>query len=510
MSDPFDPEDPEEEGPEPEGSEAAADDEADTEPHDPAALGLGEREPDDLGLGPEDAARLGVGEVDPFVEVDPDEPIDLDEHAEVEETLPAGPGPTAAGALDALLERSDALPSRDRLLTLLELLGRPDRAQPAIVVVASHGASSIARMVVALLGALGLTAGTLERTHLQDLAERSRIAAGLADRALLEEQAGELAPFLLEADDRHPEPVTRDEALAALAFARFADGPVDVAVVEAGPGGAADPASVVRAEVAVVGPLDDEDVASAAEVAGRAATVVRATLDEATAEAIDGAVVGDARRVVVGRDAALVQRDLALAGQQVVLRGVTDLVDEIYLALQGAHQAQHAVAALAAVEGFLGFAGGLDPEALREGFAGVRAPGRLEVVRRPEESTVVLDLADRAPRTRALARALEDEFAFRNQVIVAAPSAEADVAACLRPLLGAARHLVAVPAPGAADPERVAAAGRALGASVELAADATAALDLAGGVIGEQDAVVVAGVPAFVGQVRAALGLDPA
>lgn len=505
MTEPRDPSDPghEPDEPEPDESQEPALD-------DPAGLGLGERDPDGLDVTAAELEALGL-DPDALEDDDTDDAGGARTAGTVAGTPPAGAGPTAVGALDDLLDRPSERYDPERLRTLLELLGRPDQAQPAVVVCASHGASSLARMIAALLGALGLTAGTYETAHLQDPAERCRVAAELPDRPSLEASAAELAAYLAEADSRFPDPVSRDEALAALAFSRFADAPVDLAVVEAGDAGERGPAGFVRAEVVVVGPLEDDDATTAAALA-RDAPVVVETPAGGPAGATERDTPGDVgtRWVVVGRDAELAGRDLAVAGQHLSLQGVTGEVDDVYLALQGRHQADHAVAALAAVEGLLGFAGGLDPEVVREGFAAVRAPARLEVVRRPDAATVVLDLADRPARARALSRALDEEFAFDRRLLVAAPAASADVAATLQPLVGPGGHVVATPAAGAADPERVVAAAEALGARAETADDPAHALEAASRSAGATDAIVVAGVAALAGAIRAALGLAPA
>ena len=60
-----------------------------------------------------------------------------------------------------------------------------------------------------------------------------------------------------------------------------------------------------------------------------------------------------------------------------------------------------------------------DIEALRRAFASVRLPGRLEVVRRTDAASVLLDGARDAAGAAALATALTSEFAVRNRIGVA-------------------------------------------------------------------------------------------
>ena len=72
------------------------------------------------------------------------------------------------------------------------------------------------------------------------------------------------------------------------------------------------------------------------------------------------------------------------------LQGLRASYEELFLPLFGAHQAQNAALALAAVEAFLG-AEPLDAEVVAAAFADVRSPGRLEIIRR--SPTIVLDAA---------------------------------------------------------------------------------------------------------------------
>src|SRR5690606_19225322 len=93
--------------------------------------------------------------------------------------------------------------------------------------------------------------------------------------------------------------------------------------------------------------------------------------------------------------------------------------DEIFLPLHGAHQAQNAAVALAAVEAFLGAGAStrqLDPEVVREGFAAVTSPGRLERVR--TAPTILVDAAHNPHGMAATVAALQEEFAFRRLIAV--------------------------------------------------------------------------------------------
>jgi dihydrofolate synthase/folylpolyglutamate synthase len=449
------------------------------------------------------------------------------------ETAPSPAPEVYAEAIDRLFARQPnrMVPDLDRIRTLVELLGRPDQAYPAIQVTGTNGKTTTTHMIACLLGALGLSAGSYTSPHLQDVRERIRIATEPISRGAVVDGLDYLEPFLAEVDERHPEPVTFFEVLTALAFTQFADAPVDVGVFEVGMGGRWDATNLVRGEVALLNrvALDHPELGSAVEqvaeekagIVKEGATVVSAEQDPAVARIIaDVAAAKGGRLVVAGEDFDVVERVHAVGGQQLTLRGVTGDVDEVYLPLHGEHQARNAAAALAAVEAFLGFAGGIDGDVIREGFAAVRSPGRLEVVRRggasvdPEAAVapVVLDGAHNPAGMQALATALRDEFAHRNRVVVLGILGDKDVEAMVAELAEVADHVVATTAPSgrSADAERLVAAAEAVGISAETAEDVATAIDLATGLATGEDAVVVTGSLYTVGAARGALGLDPA
>ena len=129
-----------------------------------------------------------------------------------------------------------------------------------------------------------------------------------------------------------------------------------------------------------------------------------------------------------GSEFGVVHRDLAVGGQVLTLQGLGGVYDEVFLPLLGAHQAQNAALALAAVEAFLGAGKGrqLDRTLVREGFATVDSPGRLERVR--SAPTILLDGAHNPHGMAATVNALEEEFAFRQLVAVVAVLGDKDAA----------------------------------------------------------------------------------
>lgn len=391
------------------------------------------------------------------------------------------------------------------LATLLDLLASPESSAPVIAVLGRPGASSTAMMLASLLGALGLTTGALLSPHLQDPRERIRVAGSPLEAEELTARSAELAPVLAEVETRHARTLSVPASLAAVAAAHFADAPVDVVIVEVT---AATRVLVERAGPSVLAvPLPVRPAAAAQAADLLAAGTVAVCGSHATAATLAAPASRQAGRVVTAAEPA--SRRLAVGGQQLDLIGVTAGVSDVYVPLHGAHQAAHAALALSALEAFLGFAGGLDPAFLREGFAATRLPGRLEVVRRQRGATVLLDLADDGATGGALAAALAEEFAVRNRVVVVGADPQTAVGPLLQALLPAADHLILTPADPLRPVELTGARGvaRAAGVHAETAVDVAAALGLADGLAGEEDAVVVTGSAAAVGAARYALAL---
>jgi len=360
------------------------------------------------------------------------------------------PGPDGYAALQAeLLGRwpENAIdPSLSRISAIMDLLGAPQLAYPVIHVTGTNGKSSTARMIASLLRALGLRTGLYTSPHLVDMRERIEIDGEPISAHHFMEVAGDVAPFIATVDARAAEeggtPVTFFETMTAIAYAAFADAPVDVAVIEVGVGGTWDATSVCQPQVAVVTrvAMDHADILGdridliATEKSGIIKPGCFAVIAEQDPEAADvlQARIDDVGVPAAweGRAFAVVERTVAVGGQVLTLQGLAGTYDDVFVPLFGAHQSRNAAVALAATEAFVG--GGalaLDADSVREGFADVTSPGRLEVVRRGP--TVIIDAAHNPAGAAALADALSESFAFTHLVGVVA---DKDVTGILRAL----------------------------------------------------------------------------
>ncbi|MFF8815092.1 bifunctional tetrahydrofolate synthase/dihydrofolate synthase [Streptomyces pactum] len=332
-------------------------------------------------------------------------------------------------------------PSVERIEALLDILGSPQRAYPSIHITGTNGKTSTARMIESLLGAFELRTGRYTSPHVQSVTERISLDGAPISAERFVDTYRDIKPYIEMVDARQEYRLSFFEVLTAMAFAAFADAPVDIAVVEVGMGGTWDATNVIDGSVAVVTPiaLDHTDRLGttpeqiAVEKAGiikKDATAVLAQQPvDAASVLLRRAVEVDATVAREGLEFGVLSREVAVGGQLLTLRGLGGEYPEVFLPLHGAHQAHNAAVALAAVEAFFGIgsqhARTLDLDTVRRAFASVTSPGRLEVVRR--SPTVVLDAAHNPAGAQATAAAVTEAFGFSRLVGVVGASGDKDV-----------------------------------------------------------------------------------
>ncbi|SDH89315.1 dihydrofolate synthase / folylpolyglutamate synthase [Actinokineospora alba] len=374
--------------------------------------------------------------------------------------------------LDTRWPETKIEPSLDRISALLDVIAQPQLAYPVLHIAGTNGKSSTTRMVDALLTRIGLRTGRFTSPHLQSVTERISLDNEPISPERYVEVYRDLEPYIAMVDAKSDIKLSKFEILTAMAFAAFADAPVDAAVVEVGLGGSWDATNVADARIAVVCPIGIDHVdylgpdilGIAREKAGIIKPNSIALLAEQTNEVarvlIERATEVDAVVARQGLEFGVLERSVAIGGQMLKLQGLGGVYDEIFLPLHGAHQAANAALALAAVEAFFG-AGTerqLDVDAIREAFASVVIPGRLERLR--SSPTVFVDAAHNPHGAAALAAALEDEFGFRKLVGVLGVMADKDVTGILTALEPVLTEVVvtANSSPRAMDPEQLGAA----------------------------------------------------
>jgi folylpolyglutamate synthase/dihydropteroate synthase len=358
-------------------------------------------------------------------------------------------------------------PTLDRIAALISLLGDPQRAFEVVHVGGTNGKTSTTRMTESLLRERGLRTGRFTSPHLVSMRERICVDGVPLSAERFVELYEEITPYVRLVDEQQPAKLSFFEILTGMMFAAFADAPVDVAVIEVGLGGRWDATNVADGAVAVITPiamdhmqwLGDTIEKIAGEKAGiikPGATVIMAQQQVAAAEVLlEAAANAGATVAREGFEFGVLDRELAVGGQQLVLQGLKGTYADIFLPLFGAHQASNAACALAAVEAFAGVAeplsdehgpnedgaitlgpglssAGLDADLVREGFAKASSPGRLDILRR--SPTVIADAGHNPAGVAATMQALTETFNFDRIVGVVAVAEDKDVGGVLAEL----------------------------------------------------------------------------
>jgi dihydrofolate synthase/folylpolyglutamate synthase len=334
------------------------------------------------------------------------------------------------------------------LFRAMDVLGEPNKAFPIIHVTGTNGKTSTARMIEAGLRAHGLSTGRYTSPHLSKVTERISIDGAPVPDETFVRIWDEIRPYLQIVDDELTaagEPrLTYFECLTILGFAVFADQPVNVAVIEVGLGGITDATNVGDGQVSVITPisLDHTDLLgdTTEDIAYEKAGIIKpGGFLVSAAQPVDAAQVllDKAREVEVpfrfeGVEFGVESRTVAVGGQIVSIQGLAGRYPELMVPLHGAHQAQNAAVAVAALEAFFGGEKELDAEVLQEAFASVTSPGRLEVIR--TAPTIIVDAAHNPDGIRVSAEAIQEAFSFSKLVPVVGVLKEKDAEEILRQL----------------------------------------------------------------------------
>lgn len=365
---------------------------------------------------------------------------------------PAPPSQSETSAAMRQLERAiiarapehQVQPSLERLQLAMHILGDPQTTYRAIHITGTNGKTSTSRMIDSLLQASGRRVGRFTSPHLNSIRERICLAGEPVSETQFLEAYADVAPYLemVDAHSAHrggPQ-MSFFEVLATMAYAAFADAPVDVAVVEVGMGGKWDATNVLDAEVAVLTPIAKDHEkwlgASVEEIAREkvgiikpGATVISAPQEPAVEEIVRQACAeAGATCRFLGQDIDLVSRQVGVGGQVITVRTPAATYEDIPLPLLGAHQASNAALALAAVEAF-NAGRALEAQIVEDGFAAATSPGRLEVVR--SSPSIIVDAAHNPHGANALVQAVEEAFDYTTVVGVYSAMADKNVEAVL-------------------------------------------------------------------------------
>ncbi|MDO4665023.1 MAG: folylpolyglutamate synthase/dihydrofolate synthase family protein [Actinomycetaceae bacterium] len=340
--------------------------------------------------------------------------------------------------IQARAPEHDVQPSTARVQKALYYLGDPQNAYDTIHITGTNGKTSTARMIDALATAQGLKTGRFTSPHLQSVTERISLEGQpiSADSFI---RAWEDVKDIIGLVDEDGVRLSFFEVFTVMAYAAFADYPIDLGVIEVGMGGKWDATNTIDSKVQVITPISRDHekwlgstlTEIATEKAGiikPGSVVVLAHQPEEAREILlqKAAEVGAYVREL-GTDIKVVSRQNAVGGQLISVRTPAALYEDIYVPLFGAHQADNAAVALAAFEAYEG-GDPVNPLIVEHGFAAVTSPGRAEIVR--ASPTIMIDAAHNPGGAKVLA-ALIEEMGYRNPVGVFSAMGDKDVEAVL-------------------------------------------------------------------------------
>lgn len=423
--------------------------------------------------------------------------------------------------------------SLERMRALLALLGNPQQQYPCLHLAGTKGKGSVSALCANVLKAAGYRTGFYTSPHLHDFRERIRLDGEyIAEEELVDGvmRLRELAPQV--------DGITTFELTTALAYDYFARQNVDIAVIEVGLGGRLDATNVITPLISVITSLsyDHTDLLghTLAEIAGEKAGIIKPDVPvisspqqpEALAVLEKIAAERGAPFILVGRHWHF--RPLAhdLNGQTFEIwseRESAQLAAHrakgrpgrwrppvLSLPLLGAHQLENAATAYATLRTLRAFLP-LSLDAVREGFATVRWPGRFEILRRAPY--VVADGAHNADSARRLVAALDDYLPGRRAHLIFGASADKDIDGMLEALVPRAATVICSQAehPRAVEPDElldhVRQKAQTLGCAptVEAVTPVAGALAHALTLAQPDDVIVACGSLFIVAEVRAAL-----
>ncbi len=363
----------------------------------------------------------------------------------------------------------------DNIRTLRAALGYPDRSFRSIIVAGTNGKGSVAAMLESALRAAGYRTGRFTSPHFVALEERFAVAGRAVARESLAAEAGRLRVVVerLLDDGRLAAPPTFFEATTAIALSLFHRQRVAVAVLEVGMGGRFDATNVVS-PIAVAIPSIDLDHqqflgTTLSDIAREKAGVIKPGALVVVGETKPDAVAVF-RRACRERGCRLIEPLREVASGVALRDGWTELTlatprrryGPLRLSLQGRHQAHNAAVAVRVLEELRGYGLRVADDAVREGLAGTRWRGRIEVVRVDERRRIVLDAAHNVAAAAAFAAYVNERWS-RGMPLLFAALRDKDVGGMARALGSAVTAAICPPlaSPRALSPDAVIARMRA-------------------------------------------------
>jgi dihydrofolate synthase/folylpolyglutamate synthase len=344
----------------------------------------------------------------------------------------------------------------DRMRTFMHHLGDPQDDYRIIHVAGTKGKGSVSAYCASILTEEGYLTGLYTSPHMIEFTERIRINGDMIPKTALVEIVEQIKPVT----EKVPE-ITTFELTTALAFLYFSQKNVDYAILEVGLGGRLDATNIVSPIVSVITSISYDHTKilgnTLSEIAGEKGGIIKPNIPVVVAPQKE-----EARRkleaIARERNAPMIQvgRDYLYAADSHNMDGQTFLVwtpDEqpmvdkfiesagrdiwsplrFRIPLLGFHQVENAATAYAALKTAEKYGVKISQESYRSGFAGVKWPGRMEILQ--NHPTVVIDSAHNRYSALRLRQAMDDYFPGLPVLLVFGASEDKDIDGMFQELL---------------------------------------------------------------------------
>lgn len=378
----------------------------------------------------------------------------------------------------------------ERIDTILDHLGHPERCYPTIHIAGTNGKGSTTAMFESVLREAGFRVARFTSPHLSSYRERFVVDGTPIAKEDLAAVIRDLQPVLERvARDGLGEP-TEFEMHTAIAFSYFARQAVDIALIEVGMGGRFDATNVLQPVLSVIThiALDHQQYLgdTLEKIAFEKAGIIKAGIPvvigrQERAIAAYLTAIATERQSPAHRVETIRVADIRLAESGTCFQaGNTGYQEQlaVKLGLIGRHQVDNALNVLAGAAVLQKTHFRIGKEALLGGLARAVWPGRMELVRRTDAFRFYLDGAHNPDGAQALAANLRCLYPGQKVTLLMGilnnrPLGE--MAEILAPLT-AEMIATAVPDPKTAAPEELAAAFRECGVAATVEPDPEKAL----------------------------------
>lgn len=396
----------------------------------------------------------------------------------------------------------------ERMERLAGLLGNPHLGLRCIHVAGTKGKGSTCSMAASILKEAGFKVGLYTSPHLISFRERIKINDELISEEELCGFISRIKPVInsinKEDDDKYP---TFFEAYTALAFLYFKEKKVDFCILEVGMGGRLDATNIIDKPLCCgITPISLEHTQKLGDTVGRIAAekagiIKNGSICVTSPQEASGLNV--IRQVCKDKNARLfeVGKDLYFEKERNQLFSVSGIFQKypfLEVGLLGDHQFINAATAVGLVEALRFYDIIIKPAAVREGLKNVRWPGRLQVLR--EQPYVVLDGSQNRASASALARAVKKYFNYDRLILILGISNDKDIKGVCEELAPMSDEIILTKAdtPRAAEPSAI---EKFIDKKVVISNEVKKAMDLAEGLAGPSDLILVTGSFFVLGEV---------